>query len=107
MLNLVECYTNMRLYMSINYTDLVKQVADKQSTSQTNVKTIVDEFINTLVANVAAGKRCNVYGFGNFESKTRAARTGKNPRTGEEIQVDECNVIKFKAAKKFKEEVNS
>ena len=92
--------------MSINLTDIVKSVADDQSMSQTAAKGVIDSFINSVISFSKEGKKISIYGFGNFEVKERAARTGKNPRTGEEIQVAACKVVKFKAAKNFKDVVN-
>ena len=96
----------MRLNMSINLTDIVKAVAEDQSLSQTAAKSTIDSFIETIIAMSKEGKKISIYGFGNFEVKERAARVGKNPRTGEEIQVSACKVVKFKPAKNFKDEIN-
>jgi len=66
------------------------------------VATIFDEITGAL----AAGQRVELRGFGAFTTKHREARTGRNPRTGEAVSVDEKSVPFFKAGKELRERVN-
>ena len=86
--------------------ELTKKIAVEQTISQTQAAAIVDNVFTSIVDAVAAGEKVNIAGFGIFESKTRAARTGRNPRTKEAVEIPAMTVPGFKAAKVFKEKVN-
>ena len=66
----------------------------------------MDSVFDSIAATVAAGEKVSIPGFGTFESKTRAARTGRNPRTKETVEIPASTVPTFKAGKLFKEKVN-
>jgi DNA-binding protein HU-beta len=59
-----------------------------------------------IIQNVAAGKRISMLGFGTFKLTHRKARKGRNPKTGEEIQIKASNTPSFSAGKSFKEKCN-
>ena len=83
--------------------DVIAESADVSHASAERAFTaLTDSIINTLVA----GEKVTVAGFGNFETGQRAARQGRNPQTGETIQIAASTSVKFKAAKKFKDAVN-
>ena len=86
--------------------ELIKKIADEQVISQKQASAIVDSVFDSIVASVAAGEKVSIPGFGTFESKTRAARTGRNPRTKETVEIPASTVPVFKAGKEFKEKVN-
>ena len=86
--------------------ELIKKIADEQVISQKQASAIVDSAFDSIVAAVAAGDKVSIPGFGTFESKTRAARTGRNPRTKETVEIPASTVPSFKAGKAFKEKVN-
>ena len=86
--------------------ELVKKIAEEQVISQKQATAIVDGVFDSIVAAVAAGEKVSIPGFGTFESKTRAARTGRNPRTKEAVEIPASTVPSFKAGKLFKEKVN-
>ncbi|KAL4427685.1 hypothetical protein ABPG75_001774 [Micractinium tetrahymenae] len=65
----------------------------------------VKAVLDSIVDSVAAGKKVQVVGFGTFESRTRAARKGRNPATGVEIDIPETTVPAFSAGKTFKQKV--
>lgn len=87
--------------------ELIKKIAEEQVISQKQASAIVDSVFDSIVEAVAAGEKVNISGFGIFESKTRAARTGRNPRTKETVEIPASTVPSFKAGKAFKEKVNS
>lgn len=71
-----------------------------------NAEDIVDSIINTIVATLTDGTDVILSGFGTFKIKTRKARIGRNPATGESVKISAKKVVTFKPAKQFKEEVN-
>lgn len=83
--------------------EIVKVVADKHTKfTQKEIGEVVDTFLDTVKVEVAKGEKVSIPKFGIFESKVRAARTARNPMTGETIDVEACNVCKFKPASDFK-----
>ena len=71
-----------------------------------DVDTIVTTIFNEITAALARGERVELRGFGAFTVKRRNARTGRNPRTGEEVPVEEKAVPFFKAGKELRDRVN-
>lgn len=66
----------------------------------------VDAVINAITAALAKGEKVQIAGFGNFEVKQRPARVGRNPRTGEPVQIAASKAASFKVAKALKDVVN-
>ena len=66
---------------------------------------IVDKVLDTIVGSLKKGEEVSIAGLGIFSVKTRAARTARNPRTGEAVQVPSMKVPKFRAAKALKDAV--
>ena len=85
--------------------ELATYLAGVNGTNRTLAEKIISDLFDRIVAEVAEGNAVNIHGFGKFEQKTRAARTGRNPATGETIEIAEKQVIAFKAAKQTREEV--
>jgi nucleoid DNA-binding protein len=83
--------------------ELVIRVANKLGMTQSDVSRIVEGIFDTLSSTLAEGERWELRDFGVFEVKTRAARTGRNPRTGEQVPVPERKVVSFRPGKKMKE----
>jgi len=90
----------------MNKEELVQEVAKKAKSTQKEVSEILSILIDTVEKTVAKGKKVTLVGFGTFESRSRAARTGRNPQTGKEIKIPAKTVPTFTAGKKFKELVN-
>ena len=87
--------------------ELVQKIADENShlshrEVERLVSTIFDEIINAL----ASGRRVELRGFGAFSVKSRPSRLGRNPRTGEKVEVAKKNVPYFKTGKLLKERLN-
>ena len=87
-------------------TDLVKEVAKRSGLTNKNADAAITAFVDTIIENVAKGEKIQIVGFGTFECRTRNARTGINPRTGDTIEISETKVPAFKAGKAFKSIVN-
>lgn len=89
----------------MNKTDLIGAIADASGESKTAVASVLDAFEATITDAVAGGDKVSLPGFLTFERGHRAARTGKNPQTGEALQIKAANVAKVKVGSKFKEKV--
>ncbi len=91
----------------MNKQELIKKIAADTEVTQKQAAAMLDCALNTIVASVAAGEKVQLIGFGTFEGKKRAARTGLNPQTKEEIKIPASVAPAFKAGKKFKDTVNA
>ena len=91
----------------MNRTELVAAMAEKASVSKKDADNILKAFIDTVEEAVKADDKVQLVGFGTFESRERAAREGKNPRTGEKITIAASKVPVFKAGKAFKDLLKS
>jgi integration host factor subunit beta len=80
--------------------------ADNPHLRGADVETIVGTIFDEITAALSRGSRVELRGFGAFTVKRREARTGRNPRTGEAVPVDEKSVPFFKAGKELRERVN-
>jgi DNA-binding protein HU-beta len=87
----------------MNKEELVQEVAKKTKTSQKQVAEILTNLIATIEKAVSKGKKVTLVGFGTFEPRKRAARTGRNPQNGKELKIPAKVVPAFSAGKKFKE----
>ena len=87
----------------MNKEELVKAVAQGAKLSQKETAEIISAAMETIQKTVAKGKKVTLVGFGTFEARKRAARTGRNPQTGKEIKIAAKTVPAFSAGKKFKE----
>ncbi|MEH7013422.1 HU family DNA-binding protein [Neobacillus niacini] len=89
----------------MNKTELVIQVAKTSELSQKEASKAVDAVFDTVLDALKKGDKVQLIGFGNFEVRERAARTGRNPQTGEEIQISAGKVPAFKPGKVLKDAV--
>ena len=87
----------------MNKEELVKEVAKKANVSQKAAADVIAATVETIEKTVAKGKKVTLVGFGSFEARKRAARTGRNPQTGAAIKIAAKTVPAFSAGKKFKE----
>ena len=90
----------------MNKEELVAEIAKKAKVTQKEAAEILTVTLEVITKTVSKGKKITLVGFGTFEAKKRAARTGRNPQTGKEIQIPAKTVPSFSAGKKFKEIVN-
>jgi DNA-binding protein HU-beta len=91
---------------TMNKTDLVDAIAAECDLSKVAAQRALDSVISNIVKAVKEGDTVQLVGFGSFGSGTRAERTGRNPRTGEEIKIAAAKTVKFSAGKAFKDAVN-
>ncbi len=87
----------------MNKTELISAMAEKANISKKDTEAVLNAFIDTVQNAVKDGDKIALVGFGTFEARERAERTGKNPRTGEAIKIAACKVPAFKAGKSFKD----
>ena len=90
----------------MNKEELVQEIAKKAKVTQKEAAEVLNGLVETVQKTVAKGEKVTLVGFGTFESRKRAARTGRNPQTGKEIKIAAKKVPAFSAGKKFKELVN-
>ena len=89
----------------MNKAELVAAVAEKAGLSKKDSEKAVNAAFDAISAELAAGGKVQLVGFGSFETKTRDARVGRNPHTGQEIQIPAGRVVRFSASANFKEAV--
>jgi DNA-binding protein HU-beta len=90
----------------MNKQELVDAVAAATGESKAATGEAIDAFIGAITTAVTKGDTVQLIGFGSFSTGARAARTGRNPATGAEIQIAAAKTVKFVAGKAFKEAVN-
>ena len=90
----------------MNKAELIAAVAEKAGLTKKDADKAVAAVFATITESLAKGDKVTVFGFGNFEVRERAARTGLNPRTKETIKIAASKVPAFKAGKAFKDAVN-
>ena len=90
-----------------NKADLIEGVASKTDLTKKDATAAVEALFDVVTETLADGERVQVIGFGSFEVRDRAARKGRNPQTGEEIEIPATKVPAFKAAKGLKDAVKN
>lgn len=91
----------------MNKKQLAEQVAASTSVTNAAAEASIQAVLDAITEAVASGDRVQIAGFGTFERRDRAARTGRNPQTGAEIQIAAAKVPAFKPASAFKDAVQS
>ena len=89
----------------MNKAELVSVVAEKADMSKKDAEKAVKAVFEVIEESLAQSEKVQLVGFGTFEVKDRAARTGRNPQTKEEIQIPAAKVPGFKAGKALKDAV--
>lgn len=90
----------------MNKEELVQEIAKKANVTQKEAAEVLGAWVDTIQKTVSKGKKVTLVGFGTFEARKRAARTGRNPQTGKELKIPATTVPAFSAGKKFKTAVN-
>ena len=90
----------------MNKTELTDAVAARANLSKSDAGDAVDAVFQSIESALADGESVSLIGFGTFSVSDRAARTGRNPRTGETIQIAAAKVVKFKAGKALRDAVD-
>ena len=90
----------------MNKADLINAVAEKTGLSKKDTEAVVSASLEVITESLAQGEKVQLVGFGSFETKVRAARIGRNPRTKEEIKIPASKLPVFKAGKALKDTVS-
>lgn len=89
----------------MNKTELINSVAEASGLTKKDATKAVESVFETIQSTLAQGEKVQLIGFGNFEVRERAARKGRNPQSGEEIDIAASKVPAFKAGKALKDAV--
>lgn len=90
----------------VNKAELITSISEKSKLTKKDAEAALKGFIESVQEALANGEKVQLVGFGTFETRERAAREGRNPRTKETIQIPASTVPVFKAGKEFKETVS-
>jgi DNA-binding protein HU-alpha len=90
----------------MNKTELVAEIAEKADLTKVQAKAALEQMLASVTDSLKSGEPVQLIGFGTFKVNHRAARTGRNPQTGADIQIKAANVPAFVAGKALKESVN-
>jgi len=90
----------------MNKAELVNAMAEQTNLSKKDAEAALNSFVNIVSDELTKKEKVQLVGFGTFETRKRAARSGRNPQTGEELKIAEATVPAFKAGKALKETVN-
>jgi len=87
--------------------ELVEKMAEKAGLTKADAARALDAFIASITEALKAGDKVSLVGFGTFGTSERAAREGRNPRTGETVKIEARTAVTFKAGSKLKDAVNA
>ncbi len=90
----------------MNKSELIAKMAEKGELSKKDAEKALNAFVDAVKEAIAGGENVQLIGFGTFENRERAAREGRNPRTGETVKIAAAKVPAFKPGKAFKDAVN-
>lgn len=91
--------------VKLNKAEMIEHVANKTGISKTQAKAAIEEIFGALETDLKKTGRASIAGFGTFSVKARAARTGRNPQTGEALKIKASKSVGFKASPGLKESV--
>ena len=90
----------------MNKAELIEAISKDTSLSKKDVDAVIKSFISTVTSTLSNKESVQLIGFGTFDTSERESRTGRNPATGEAIEIAASTVVKFKAGSGLKEKVN-
>lgn len=90
----------------MNKSELMHHIADEHSITKIEAEKVIDRFTSSIISALSKGKEISLLGFGSFSISKVSARAGRNPRTGETIQIAAYNKPRFKVGQKLKNAVN-
>jgi len=90
----------------MNKAELVAAIASETGLMKTDCEKALASLTSNITESLKKGDDVKILGFGSFSVQDRVARTGRNPRTGDEVQIAACKTPKFKAGKEFKATLN-
>ncbi|GIU11079.1 HU family DNA-binding protein [Shewanella glacialipiscicola] len=90
----------------MNKVQLIRRIAAELNASQTSIKPVVEQILQQIHIALSEGEKIFLPQFGTFELRYHLAKTGRNPQTGEAIEIDGYNQPRFKASTTFKLQIN-
>ena len=90
----------------MNKTELIAAIAEKAELSKKDSEKALKAFVDVVTEELKKEHKIQLVGFGTFEVSSRSARTGRNPQTGEEMEIAACRAPKFKVGKALKDAIN-
>lgn len=87
--------------------ELAELLYEQLGLNKREAKDFIEEFFELITKQVAQGKDVKISGFGNFQVRTKQARPGRNPRTGEPVMVEARRAVTFHASNSLKTEINA
>lgn len=90
----------------MNKTELIEKIASSAQVSKTDASRLFNAMVETVTESLSKGEAVTIVGFGTFKVTNRAARSGRNPQTGEVIEIPAQNSPRFSAGKQLKEACN-
>lgn len=90
----------------MNKTELIAAIAERAELSKKDSEKALKAFVDVVTEELKKDHKIQLVGFGTFEVSSRGARTGRNPQTGEEMEIAACKAPKFKAGKALKDAIN-
>ena len=90
----------------MNKTELIAAIAEKAELSKKDSEKALKAFVDVVTEELKKEHKIQLVGFGTSEVSSRSARTGRNPQTGEEMEIAACKAPKFKAGKALKDAIN-
>ena len=91
----------------MNKSELIEIVAKKTGMKRTESECAVSAMLQAVTEALCAGDKVQIMGFGSFEVKERASRTGRNPQTGEPVQIEAYKTVQFHAGKGLKDAIDN
>ena len=93
--------------MTLTKSDIVEDLNNEIGLNKREAKELVDMFFNYIKDLLSEGHDVKLSGFGNFQLRNKSARPGRNPRTGEDVEISARKVVTFKSGQKLKESVKA
>ncbi len=93
--------------MALTKFDIVNSLNDEIGLNKREAKELVDSFFDNIKKLLSKGQEVKLSGFGNFQLKNKSSRPGRNPRTGEDVEITARRVVTFKSGQKLKESVKT
>ena len=93
--------------MTLTKSDIVKQLNDEIGLNKREAKELVDSFFDNIKETLSQGHEVKLSGFGNFQLKNKSSRPGRNPRTGEDVEITARRVVTFKSGQRLKESMKT
>ena len=93
--------------MALTKFDIVNSLNDEIGLNKREAKELVDSFFDNIKRLLSQGQEIKLSGFGNFQLKNKSSRPGRNPRTGDDVEITARRVVTFKPGQKLKESVKT